>query len=134
MNKAANDLMIKARRAHKSALVLLKESDFEGAVNRAYYAMHDAAKAALVHERAPGADSIKTHSGLISAFSQHIVKVGKIDTEFNKVLPRAEQARLIADYGGGTLTKMQATEQVGMAKSFLDEVDKRIVRSQQLGL
>lgn len=55
MNKAANDLMIKARRAHKSALVLLKDCDFEGAVNRAYYAMHDVAKAALVHERVPGA-------------------------------------------------------------------------------
>ncbi len=39
----------KARRALASAQVLLAGGDTDGACNRAYYAMHDAAKAALCH-------------------------------------------------------------------------------------
>ena len=134
MNKAANDLMIKARRAHKSALVLLKESDFEGAVNRAYYAMHDAAKAALVHERIPGTDSIKAHSGLISAFSQKYRESWQDRHRVQQSVAQGGTGQTDCRLPRRPLTKMQATEQVGMAKSFLDEVDKRIVGSQQLGL
>lgn len=41
-------LMSKARQAVKSAQVLLAEGDVDGACNRAYYAMFDAARAALL--------------------------------------------------------------------------------------
>ncbi|WP_237574056.1 MULTISPECIES: HEPN domain-containing protein [Burkholderiaceae] len=39
--------MAKAKRAYASARVLLGLGDVDGAVNRAYYAMFDAARAAL---------------------------------------------------------------------------------------
>ena len=68
----AQDLMPKAQRALSSALTLLHDGDNDGACNRAYYAMFDAARAALLASKAPVPPEIaRTHSGLISAFSLH---------------------------------------------------------------
>lgn len=75
--------MDKASRAVASAKLLLESGDVDGACNRAYYAMFDAAKAALLWSGAPVETSVaRTHSGLISAFSLHLVKAGLIDVEF----------------------------------------------------
>jgi uncharacterized protein (UPF0332 family) len=46
-------LMSKAVRACESARVLLDLNDVDGACNRAYYAMFDAARAALLASGAP---------------------------------------------------------------------------------
>ena len=65
----ARELMTKARRALASAKKLLQDNDSDGACNRAYYAMFDAARAALVTSQAPVPPEIaNTHSGLIAAF------------------------------------------------------------------
>jgi uncharacterized protein (UPF0332 family) len=42
------ELMVKAMRAADSAQLLLDAGDVDGACNRAYYAMFDAARAALL--------------------------------------------------------------------------------------
>lgn len=61
--------MSKAMRACASARVLLDLGDVDGACNRAYYAMFDAARAALLATEAPVETHLgKTHSGLIAAF------------------------------------------------------------------
>jgi uncharacterized protein (UPF0332 family) len=58
-------LMAKAERACASARLLYEAGDAEGACNRAYYAMFDAARAALLTSGAPvRADIGKTHGGL----------------------------------------------------------------------
>ena len=73
------ELMAKARRAVLSAKVLLDAGDADGACNRAYYAMFDAARAALIASGAPvEAELARTHNGLISAFSLHLVKTGRV--------------------------------------------------------
>ncbi len=77
MNQA--ELMAKARRAVLSAKMLLDAGDADGACNRAYYAMFDAARAALIASGAPVvAELVRTHNGLISAFSLHLVKTGRV--------------------------------------------------------
>lgn len=63
-------LMAKADTACSSARALLNLGDVDGATNRAYYAMFDAARAALLASGAPVESNIgRTHSGLIGAFS-----------------------------------------------------------------
>src|SRR5260364_63562 len=53
-------------------------SDCEHSI-RAYYAMFDAARAALLASNAPVKSDIgKTHRGLMNAFSEHLVKSGRI--------------------------------------------------------
>jgi uncharacterized protein (UPF0332 family) len=62
--------------------------------------MLDAARAALLAaaKEPPKSEAIKTHSGLIAAFSLHLIKAGRIPTPFGKSLRQADQIRLIADY------------------------------------
>ena len=62
----AQDLMAKALQAVASANVLLNAGDADGACNRAYYAMFDAARAALL---ASGHEVGRTHRGVLTAFS-----------------------------------------------------------------
>jgi uncharacterized protein (UPF0332 family) len=79
----------------------LAEGDADGACNRAYYAMFDAARAALLASDAPVEPEIgRTHGGLVSAFSLHLVKTGRVSVEFGKALNKAEELRLVADYKG----------------------------------
>jgi len=95
----AQDLLAKAIRAATSAKVLLDLGDADGACNRAYYAMYDAARAALLASGAPVEPEIaKTHNGLISAFSLHLVKTSRVPVELGKAFNRAEELRLMADY------------------------------------
>jgi len=81
----ADELMIKARRALASARLLLTAKDADGACNRAYYAMFDASRAALiVSDLAELAITTKTHSGLISVFSLHLIKTRKLPTDLGR--------------------------------------------------
>lgn len=124
----SQELMAKAKRAHKSAITLFTDGDYDGTLNRAYYAMHDAAKSALVYLYISGAEEIRTHSGLIAAFSQHLVKTGKVRGELGKMLSRAEQARLIADYSGVSIDGDKAKEHLANAKSFISEIENTIIK------
>ena len=115
----AQDLLAKAIQAAASAKLLLDAGDADGACNRAYYAMFDAARAALLASGAPvPAEIAKTHSGLISAFSLHLVKTGRVPVEFGKTLNKAEELRLIADYKGDPIENDAASWVVSEAHSF----------------
>ena len=98
---ATQELIIKAERAIDSAKLLYKAGDIDGACNRAYYAMFDAAKAVLL-ATVPMIDPTigKTHSGLISAFGLHMVKTGLIPVECGRAFNRAHDIRQTADYTG----------------------------------
>ena len=83
----SQDLMTKANRALASAHKLFQDNDSDGACNRAYYAMFDAARAALIASKAPVPPEIaKTHSGLIAAFSLHLMKPGLFPVELGRAL------------------------------------------------
>nr|RNF64922.1 HEPN domain-containing protein [Acidithiobacillus sulfuriphilus] len=113
--------MSKAVRARASARALLDLDDVDGACNRAYYAMFDAARAALLASGAPVQPDIgKTHSGLIAAFGLHLVKNGPIPKELGRLLKRAEEIRLVADYKGDSVEFDDAREMVEQAEIFVD--------------
>lgn len=105
----AEGLMAKARQAVVSARVLLDTGDADGACNRAYYAMFDAARAALLASHAPVEPGIaRTHSSLISTFSLHLVKTGRVPVELGKALNKVEDLRLVADYKGDPIENEEA--------------------------
>ena len=112
--------MRKAERAAVSAKLLLDAGDLDGACNRAYYAMFDAARAALLASGAPIESEVaRTHSGLIAAFSLHMVKSGRVPVELGRTLNRVEQIRLIADYKGDAVESEQAVWAVQQAAVFV---------------
>ena len=92
-------VMDKALKALASARILLDAGDTDGATNRAYYAMFDAAIAALSWAEADtGQTPPKTHGGLIASFGQRLVRTGNLPTECGRALNRVQELRLTADY------------------------------------
>lgn len=118
-----DDYLAKARRALASARLLLEAGDVEGACNRAYYAMFDAAHCALLSAQAP-ADPVRTrtHNGLIAAFGLHLVKTGKLDAELGRLLNQVERVRLLADYTGEAIDIARAGWAVEQAESFVEAI------------
>lgn len=112
----ARDLMAKALQAAASAKVLLNTGDADGACNRAYYAMFDAARAALL---ASGAEVGKTHKGILNAFSDRLVRKGPIPKEMGRLLKHAETFRYVADYEGDPIELSDARELVKQAETFV---------------
>ncbi len=119
MTETVVGLLEKAQRALASAEILLKDGDADGACNRAYYAMHDAARAALLNV---GAELPKTHSGLVSAFGLVIVGQGMIEKTFGAALNRVQRIREIADYTGDGVSVADAEAALGMALKFVRRV------------
>ena len=116
----AQNLLDKAHQALSSAQLLLNSGDTNGACNRAYYAMFDAARYTLLISGAPvEAEIARTHSGLITAFSLHLVKTGRVPVELGKALNKVEDMRLIADYRGDSVELSDATWVVDQADTFV---------------
>ena len=116
----AADLFAKAGTALDSATLLLNSGDCDGACNRAYYAMFDAARAALLASNSVNdLTLVRTHSGLISSFSLHLVKTGKVAIELGKTLNKVEDLRLIADYKDDAIAPDDAKWAVEQAHVFV---------------
>jgi len=119
------ELMDKASRAPASARLLLDAGDTDGACNRAYYAMFDAARAALAVADDEGMIA-KTHSGLISAFSLRFVKSAEIPVELGKALNAVSELRQAGDYTGLTMPKDKAAWAVTRAEAFVAAIEQLV--------
>ena len=73
---------------------LLERQHYLDAASKAYYAIFQAARAALATLKL---DSRK-HSGVISMFNIHFVKSGILAKEFRKIIISAQDLRLASDY------------------------------------
>ena len=116
-----DDFRQKARRSLAAARLLLENGFTDEACSRAYYAMFDAARAALVAANAPvEAEVARTHSGLMSAFAQYIVRPGLAPRDIAKKFAQAQRIRLIADYRGDPVDASEAAKVVEWAAKFID--------------
>jgi uncharacterized protein (UPF0332 family) len=110
----------KARRALVSARLLLADGDTDGACNRAYYAMFEAATVALIATQPDiRPEKIRTHRGLIASFGQHLVTTGRVDIELGRILNQVERIRLLADYTGEPIDIEKAIWAVDQADHFI---------------
>ena len=124
------NLMTKAQNALASAKLLSDAGDIDGACNRAYYAMFDAAKAVLL-ATVPTIDPTigKTHSGLITAFGLHMVKTGLVTVDLGRALNRAQNIRQIADYTGDLIEPDDVTKLLGQAEEFVLVMQAKLISS-----
>ena len=89
------------------------------AVNRAYYAVFNAANALLATKEL----TRSKHSGVISAFRQHFIKTGEIEAEYGRIFGQLLDDRNISDYViVEELESQQATLDLGEAKRFVERV------------
>ncbi len=90
--------------------------------------MFDAARAAMI-ATVEGFDPARTrtHSGFIAAFGQDMVRTGRIGVETGRLLNRAHEIRLVADYRGDAVTHEDATAIVAQTANFVEEMRKAII-------
>lgn len=124
MSSLKDGFVRKSRRALRSARLDLRDGDTEDAINRSYYAMLNSAQAALLSVGVPEDKLPKTHSGLIAAFGEHLVKSGKVEREFGRSMNKAEGLRLRADYTGVELDPATAEEALADAERFVQSVER----------
>jgi uncharacterized protein (UPF0332 family) len=112
-------LIQKAVRYLKSADLLLKDSDYESSVSRAYYAMFYAAEAALLTKGL----SYSSHKGVISGFGEHFIKTGVFPKEMARELNRAFEKRQLGDYEYTTaVSKEDACRLLETANDFVNTI------------
>ena len=121
--------MRKAERALDEARLLLREQAAEGACSRAYYAMHDAAHAALI---AAGFETpeapIKTHHALVAALGKNLVRGGQLDAALGRAFSKVRDTRQLADYSAEPPSLADAAWAVEQAETFVAAIRARSVR------
>jgi uncharacterized protein (UPF0332 family) len=82
--------------------------------------MFDAARAALIStQKPPEPETIKTHSGLLAAFSLHLVKSGHVSIELGKSFSKVADIRLVADYSDEEVSPDRAKWAIEQAAAFV---------------
>ena len=114
--EALQELMEIAEEACLDARLLLERGSPNGAMNRAYYAMFDAALAVLLASGAPP-DIGKSHTGMTKYFTKFIYDTRPEHKDLGSQLRKAFNARCLADYG-------RAKVSVDAARSLVEEADK----------
>ena len=119
-----SSLVRKSERAIRSARLSLRDGDADSAVNRAYYAMFNVARAALLSAGIPEGALPRTHRGVMEAFRIHAVQTGRIEAELASILSRTESLRLKADYTATEIDPDAAKQVVASAEQFLRTVER----------
>jgi uncharacterized protein (UPF0332 family) len=128
LDATAKLFLEKAERALDDVWTLLAARSAEGACNRAYYAMFDAAHAALFALRLEEIKApIKTHNGLIAKFGEHLVRPGHFAVEHGEALNVVQRLRQIADYSGEPIELDKAAWSVERADAFVAAVKARVL-------
>ncbi len=108
-----------ARRTLRQAKLLAEAIEWDGAINRAYYAMFYAALALLLTK---GLGASK-HSGVLALVDREFVHSGVLSAEMSQALRRAFNARQKSDYSElKPATEEQALRILSDAEDFIDAV------------
>ena len=90
------------------------------AINRAYYAIFNAANALLATQRL----GRSKHSGVIAAFRQRFVKAGHIEVEYSRIYERVMDDRHVSDYDVEAFIELdRARTDVEDARRFVQRVE-----------
>ena len=120
------DFKEKARQNLTVAKWCFQQGHYDACCNRAYYAMYQAAIAALAKEGiVPTQDRID-HDWVQSQFVSYFCNRHKIFPKFRSYLVDAQRRRDIADYTPEPLQQKKAKQQLEWAKEFVSSVLRRL--------
>ena len=97
----------------------MQAGQFNDACTRAYYAMFNAARALLVEMHGYTPEQLKRHATVLRQFSVHFVATGAFSADAGRVLRRASDLRIVADYD-------EAAVQTDRARNTVDAMEKFI--------
>jgi hypothetical protein len=123
LDKAQRELirgyLEKAQAKLRVAKDLLAGKEWDDAVSRAYYAAFHTAQAALLTEGQRG----DTYKGVVTLFGLLLVKTGKLDKKFGKLLSNLKDDREAGDYEAlSYLDEETARRAVREAEEFVGAV------------
>ena len=114
--KKSKDLIAQAK-------LLFDNEQYDGCINRSYYAIFNAMRALLAFLQL---DSRK-HSGVISFFDKYFVKTGIFRKEFSKIVHKSFDFRQVSDYDDFYIISIdQAEMQIDNCAKFISEVESKI--------
>lgn len=117
---ASSPHMRKAEGALGAAQLLLRSGDADGACNRAYCAIFEAAYAALCAAGVPLPQTpMKSNRGLVGLFGQHLVRTKKIDAKQGAALNQVVSLFLLANYEHRAVGLDKAARAVELTASFV---------------
>lgn len=121
MNDLSQKELTRAKKALLAAKTLLENQLYEDCVSRAYYAVLHAAKAALA---TVGVEP-ESHHAVRRMFGLHLVKTGKLEKDFAKILTAEQEDREIGDYDIHIeIEKDTAAKRVRDAEKFIKRIEK----------
>jgi uncharacterized protein (UPF0332 family) len=119
MSPRSEEFMATAHDRLDAAGELLNSSHPAVVVSVAYYAMLNAARAALSEH----GEFAKTHGGTWSLFSERFVATGAFDADLHRLAARAQEARQQGDYEAKPLSPELARELLDAAERFIAAVE-----------
>lgn len=110
-----------AKERLEAAQMLLDAGHYRDSISRSYYAVLDAADAALIAK----GFTPRSHEGSISLFGAHFVKKGLVEKEFGNFFNRIKKARNDADYNRDMkFTKEDTADWFERARDFVETIEK----------
>lgn len=104
----------------QSSSILVREGEYRGANNRAYYAIYHAISA--IH--ALDGKSYKRHKDTLANFNKDYVKTEIFPKTFGRKIAQAEEIRHASDYDDFYIaTKEKAEEQIATAKELIERIE-----------
>lgn len=113
-----NRLFDKGRAAASDARLLFENGRYDGACNRAYYAMFNTARG-LLEARGHDPETVKRHASVLRRFSFEFVMNGPFDDEDGRALRRSGAARRTADYAEMDVTEAEARTVMESLERFM---------------
>jgi len=121
MNDLSQKELTRAKKALSAAKALLEYQLYEDCVSRAYYAVLHAAKAALAIE---GIEP-QSHLAVRRMFGLNLVKTGKIEKDFARILTKEKEDREIGDYDIHIEIEQDTAEKrVADAEKFIQRIEQ----------
>lgn len=114
--------MVQARERAKAAREILAAGHLEVAVSVAYYAMLNAARAALSEDD----EHSRTHRGTWHLFHDRYVSTGAFDEGLHALATGAQRTRERGDYEAITPDPAEAEKVVEGASDFVDAVERML--------
>lgn len=115
-----------ARERLESARALLAINNLEDSISRSYYAILDAAGAALIMK-----DLVpQSHQGTIRLFGLHFIKTGQIPAEYSRLFKQIEKDRREADYTHEREFTFEEAEEIYQKAARFVEIVGNILKSE----
>ena len=116
----------KAKNSLEASQILAEKELYDFAGSRAYYTMFYIAEAFLWEQDL----SFSSHSAVISAFGQHIVKPGIVPIEFHRDLIDAQDKRTQGDYSIEDNAQLSAEEvkiMIEQSRQFIEIAEAKLL-------